>query len=348
MSYNFVLEEATKQSTPPLISLWGQSGTGKTLSALKLARGIVGDNGKIVLIDTENKRAKFYADKGGKWFHVDLQPPFTPDKYSAAFKFAEDKGADIIIVDSMSHVWEGEGGVLDMADNGKSAKGYELKGLAKWKKPKTEYKRMINKLLRAPIPVIFCIRAKEKFVQDGGDTLKSEGLTPIMDKNFVYEMTVSLKMEENGRFAPIGKNLSKIPEFLLAAMPIGVQVNEKMGQEIIKSLGKLDHKQKESINLLRDGTDAATQGGSVWVAWWEKLTPEQKQSCSPYVDQWKIDSENIDVMPHDETIGIIEDLIKSTNTDKKKFLEYFKVSEVDDLTSEQKQKAVELLKKKGK
>lgn len=294
MEYNFVLEEATKQATPPLIALWGQSGTGKTLSALRLARGIVGEQGKIVLIDTENKRAKFYAGKGGQWFHVDLQPPFTPEKYSAAFKFAEDKGADIIIVDSMSHVWEGEGGVLDMADNSKSAKGYELKGLAKWKKPKTEYKRMINKLLRAPIPVIFCIRAKEKFVQEGSDSLKSEGMTPIMDKNFVYEMTVSLKMEENGKFATIGKNMSKIPEFLLSALPVGEQVNEKMGQAIITALGKPNDVEKESINLLRDGTDAATQGKAVWVEWWKSLNAKQKEYCKQYVDQWKVDCENAD------------------------------------------------------
>ncbi len=294
MTFNFTIEEATKEATPPLIALWGQSGTGKTMSALRLARGIVGDDGKIVLIDTENKRAKFYADKGGKWFHVDLQPPFTPEKYSAAFKFAEDSGADIIIVDSMSHVWEGEGGVLDMADNGKSASGKDLKGLAKWKKPKTEYKRMMNKLLRAPIPVIFCIRAKEKFIQEGSDLLRSDGYTPIMDKNFVYEMTVALKMEDNGKFAPIGKNQSKIPDFLQKSLVAGEQVNEKMGQAIVTALGKPTDDGKRAISLLRDGKDHATQGTQALQEWWSKLSKEDKLICEKHKDQWKVDAANAD------------------------------------------------------
>ena len=138
--FSFKIQESVREAVPPLISLWSKSGGGKTYSALLLARGMVGPSGKIVVIDTENGRSKFYSDVSAPWFHLDLQPPFTPDKYKAAFEFSEKWGADVIIVDSGSHVWEGEGGVIDMADrNGGS-------GLQKWNAPKMAHKRMMNNL----------------------------------------------------------------------------------------------------------------------------------------------------------------------------------------------------------
>jgi len=127
--FNFIATEAKREAVPPLIALWGSSGCGKTLSALKLARGIVGAKGKIVVMDTENGRAKFYSDECGGWTHVDVQPPFSPEKYSAGFNFCKSQDADIIIVDSMSHVWEGQGGVVDIANNARSKAGYELRGV---------------------------------------------------------------------------------------------------------------------------------------------------------------------------------------------------------------------------
>lgn len=297
-AYTFTITKAEKKAVPPLIALWGMSGSGKTMSALLLARGIVGEKGKIVVIDTENGRANYYADTAKDWLHMDIQPPFTPEKYSAAFKFAEEQGADIIIVDSMSHVWEGEGGVLDMAENAKSAKGYDLKGLAKWKAPKTQYKRMFNNLLRSPIPVIFCVRAKEKFVQEkdekGYDTLRSDGYVPIMDKNFVYEMLVSLRMLENGTFAPISTKDSKIPDFLRGVFDTASPVSVEMGKKLMSIMGEVTLSEKELINLKRSGTDAATQGTEVFREWWKGLSKQEQSSCAPFVDGWKVDCENAD------------------------------------------------------
>lgn len=290
--FSFTLTTATKEATPPLIACWGRSGTGKTLSMLKLARGIVG-SGTIALIDTENGRAKFYADEAGGWKHLDLQPPFTPEKYSAAFRFVEEQGADIIIVDSMSHVWEGEGGVLDMADNAKSAKGKDLQGLAKWKAPKTQYKRMMNTLIRSPLPVIFGVRAKEKFVQskeNGFDVLKSEGDTPIMDKNFIYEMTVALHMENEGRFNAD----SKIPSFLKSAFPVGTQVSEAMGIAMMEAMGKTSKAQVDVIKLKRDGQDAALSGTESLKAWFESLENDKRSLMKPFMDQLKKDAATAD------------------------------------------------------
>lgn len=191
----FEFKPAIREGTPPLIGIWGPSNSGKTLTALLIARGLVGPRGRIGFVDTENKRAKFYAADVGGWEHLDFQPAFTPDRYSAAFRASQEIGQDVTIVDSMSHVWEGEGGVLDMADSGRSQSGAPLSGLKKWQAPKMAYKRMMNSLLRSPKPVIFCLRTKEGVKQVGkGSSAEIEniGAQPICGKGFIYEMTVSV------------------------------------------------------------------------------------------------------------------------------------------------------------
>src|SRR6185437_11324154 len=98
----FRVTEAVREAVPALIGLWGYSDSGKTYSALRLARGLAGPKGKIVVIDTENKRAKLYAGLFGGWSHIDLQPPFTPDRYMAAHRAALEAGAKAVVIDSMS------------------------------------------------------------------------------------------------------------------------------------------------------------------------------------------------------------------------------------------------------
>lgn len=258
----FTMKLATRKAIPALIALWGFSDSGKTYSALRLARGLVGPKGKIALIDTENRRAEIYAGMFGGWYHIDMQPPFTSQRYMAAFDVAMKGGANVIIVDSMSHVWEGEGGVLDQADASKA------KGLAKWKEPKMAYKRMTNALFRAPVNMIFCIRAKEKFVQVGRGndaTIQSAGLVPIADSRFIYEMTVSAHMESGARtpVAPI-----KAPEEIAHAIRPGEFITEKAGELIAKWLAGGEAIDHAAEALRRVARDEAMKGSIHLRDWW--------------------------------------------------------------------------------
>lgn len=286
--YNFQIADAKREAVPPLICLWGMSGSGKTLSALYMARGIVGPEGCIAVLDTENGRAKFYAEEVSGWKHVDMQPPFTPDKYSAGFKFCEDSGADIIIVDSSSHVWEGEGGVMDMAakDSGK--------GLAKWNAPKIAHKRMMNNLMRSTLPVIFCTRAKEAMKQTGrGKDMQivTDGWRPIAEKNFIYEMTLALRLTENGRYDLTD---SKVPKDLISVFPEGAQVNQSMGERLQSWLAGGEPVDKETIKLRREGKDYAMQGTDTYKQWFTALTGEQQRKILPYHEEWKADAQQSD------------------------------------------------------
>lgn len=107
---SFAVVPARKGKNSILLGLAGPAKSGKTLSALRVAKGL---GGKIVLIDTENKRALHYADKFD-FHHIDFQPPYTPVRYIEAINAAIAAKANVVIVDSASHEWEGEGGILEM------------------------------------------------------------------------------------------------------------------------------------------------------------------------------------------------------------------------------------------
>ena len=100
-----------------LIQLYGPPRSGKTYTALRIARGMVGPKGRIGVLDTESGRARLYSDKVPGGFVVgELTPPYTPRRYLEAIEEFLAYGVDILVVDSFSHCWEGPGGVLEMAD----------------------------------------------------------------------------------------------------------------------------------------------------------------------------------------------------------------------------------------
>jgi len=227
----FSWDKATRQQVPALIALWGASGSGKTYTALMLARGLVGQQGTIAVVDTENKRAAWYADEFNGWHHINLAPPFTTVKYTSAFDFCVKNGADVIIVDSASHVWEGEGGVLDQANQS------TVKGVAKWKDPKIAHKKMMNALIRSPKHVIFCLRQKElmRTTRDekGKEQYVFDRFAPIAEKNFIHEMTVAFRMTGNGFYdKPEAANYYKVPSGLGDVFPIGGRITLDSGKKL--------------------------------------------------------------------------------------------------------------------
>ena len=191
----FTDKPAVRDKVPLLIGLAGPSGGGKTYSALRLATGMQRiSGGDIYVIDTESKRACHYADKF-KFRHVEFNAPFGPLDYLAAIDYAHKKGAGVIVVDSMSHEHEGQGGVLEMhqAEVDRMAKGdwqkaERVKMLA-WAKPKQERRRLINSLLQIQANFIFCFRAKEKIKIVKGKEPDKLGFMPIAGEEFVFEMT---------------------------------------------------------------------------------------------------------------------------------------------------------------
>lgn len=190
-----IFRPAARTNTKPLIGLYGQSGCGKTYSSLLLARGFVGPNGKIAMIDTESGRGELYADViPGGYSVMQIVEPFSPKAYIAAIKAAEAANVDALVIDSVSHEWEGLGGVTDMAADKERASGKP--GLHCWKEPKMEHQRFVLKLMQTPLLVIVCMRAKFKSRQvknertGKNEIVKDDYTTPIQAEDFIYECTV--------------------------------------------------------------------------------------------------------------------------------------------------------------
>lgn len=197
---SFEIKPATRTGVKPLVGFYGKSGSGKTMSALLFARGIVGPKGRIVLIDTENRRGSIFADLiPGGYQTLDLDAPFSPDRYQEAIADAE-KAADAVVVDSMSHEWSGEGGVLDWAEAElERMGGGDNNKMRSWIKPKMAHKMMIQRLLRTKCALICCLRGEEKtHVTKPEPGQKSKVVTdefssPLFDPRFIFEMLLNFE-----------------------------------------------------------------------------------------------------------------------------------------------------------
>jgi len=241
MSFEFL--PARRENVPLLIGLAGGTGSGKTLSALKIAQGLAGDRG-FAVIDTENGRALEYADSFA-FDHRPLHAPFRPERYAEAVAKAAADGAPVIVIDSGSHAYAGEGGLLDWHEEeltrmaGDDYKKREAMTFAAWVKPKQAQKRFVSQLLQVPAHVIVCLRAEEKIeiVKKDGKTIVqpkrslvgAAGWVPVCEKNFAYEMTLSLLFTADARGIPkpIKLNEAHAP-FVPLDRPIGVETGVQL------------------------------------------------------------------------------------------------------------------------
>src|SRR5438067_11758828 len=250
-----------------LIQLYGPPRSGKTYTALRIARGMVGPKGKIGVLDTESGRARLYSDKVPGGFVVgELTPPYTPRRYLEAIEEFLAYGVDILVVDSFSHCWEGPGGVLEMADQ---AEEHGRKGLMKWLMPKRDYKKLVSFLLSTRMHMILCSRAKQPILEavvEGEKTLLTQPWEPIQDKRLKYEMTIVVPMTLDGMYETDATRL-KAPGDLTHLFQ-GELLDEKTGMAIAQWVngGKLvDH----ALELLRRAAFEAASGGTeIFTKWW--------------------------------------------------------------------------------
>jgi len=232
----FTFRPAVRENVSLLIGLAGASGSGKTYTALRLAKGIAGDR-PFAVIDTEAGRAKHYAD-AFKFDHGDLSPPFRPDAYAAAIAAADKAGYPVIVVDSMSHEWSGTGGCLDWQEEEyQRLGGRDSVKMLSWSKPKQSHKHMVQGLLQVRAHLILCFRAEEKI-----DMIKEDGKTkivpkegpggfkgwlPICEKNLPYELTASFLFMATAPGVPVPM---KLQEQHRALFPLDKPVTEDSGR----------------------------------------------------------------------------------------------------------------------
>ncbi len=259
------IRKAERVKSKLRLAISGPSGSGKTMGSLKLAKGI---GGKVCLIDTERGSGDLYADLYD-YDIISLEPPFKPDILIEAIRTAEEAGYDVIIVDSLSHFWADEGGLLDQADKMQAAGKNRF---TLWADITPQHRRLVNALLNSPKHIVATMRAKQEYAMETDDkgkaSVKKLGLAPVQREGMEYEFTVFFDVDQNHN-AKASKDRTAMfnNEVFL--------IDESIGQRISKWLntGKTDIRglKREIVSIIKDRLELAPPTDRADAADWYKM-----------------------------------------------------------------------------
>lgn len=192
-------KRAVKHQAKVRLALAGPSGSGKTYTALTLAFGLV-ENAKVALIDTERGSASKYANDFPSFDVMELDT-FHPDKFIEGIHEAEQEAYDVLIIDSLSHAWNGTGGLLEIveaiAKRSKSGNTFTA-----WSEATPIQNRLIDAITRSKLHVICTMRSKQEYVLEkdertGKNMPRKVGMAPIQRDGLEYEMDCFFEMDHN-------------------------------------------------------------------------------------------------------------------------------------------------------
>lgn len=215
------LRKASRKQARLRIGVSAASGFGKTYSALLIAYGITGDWTKIAVIDSEAGSAELYSDLG-EFNALQLEAPFTPERYIEAIRTCEQAGMEVIIIDSASHEWEGAGGCLEISDELAKQK-YRGNSFQAWSEVTPRHQAFVDAILRSPAHVITTQRRKQAYEigtnDRGKTTVNKAGTKEIARDGFEYELTVNLEITNEHHLAKASKDRTRLfmgkPEFVI-------------------------------------------------------------------------------------------------------------------------------------
>ncbi|TYA74234.1 AAA family ATPase [Seonamhaeicola marinus] len=211
------LKQAKREKVKLRIGLSGASGSGKTYSAILLAYGIANDYSKIAIVDTENNSASLYSHLGN-YKALNLDAPYTPEKYIKAIETCEKANMEVVIIDSISHEWIGTGGCLEIH--------HKLGGrFQDWAKVTPRHQSFIDKILRSNCHIITTARRKVGYslntMQNGRVKVVKLGTKEITREGFEYELTVNFQLLGENHLCKASKDRTGLfmnkPEFKINA-----------------------------------------------------------------------------------------------------------------------------------
>lgn len=192
---------ARKKKKKLRLCLVGPPGSGKTKSALRIADGITS---KIAAIDTENGSASIYSPPH-EFDCDDLKPPHTPERYIEKIDEAEKSGYELLIIDSLSHAWMGEGALLEIVENitRQSSSGNSYTA---WAKATPRLRKLIERILGSSMHIIITLRSKMAYAQEkdertGKMTIRKLGMEPVMRDGIEYEFDLVGDLDQENRLS---------------------------------------------------------------------------------------------------------------------------------------------------
>jgi hypothetical protein len=203
--------KAERKKAKLRLALCGPAGSGKTYSALLIAQGLAPE-GRIALIDTEHGSGELYSELLDYDIET-LRPPFTPRRYLELIKEAEQARYSVLIVDSLSHAWSGEGGILEMHDKATAASKSGNSFMA-WREVTPQHNALVETILGADMNILMTMRTKTAYdLVDEGNGKKRPikvGLAPIQREGMEYEFTVVMDLSLDGHVATATKDRTSL------------------------------------------------------------------------------------------------------------------------------------------
>ena len=226
---------ATRQNTPLIIGLAGPSKSGKSYSALRLAKGMA-DGGRIILLNTE-PHGHHYADQF-TYEAADIGSPHRVQKYIEAIAAVAQEKPAVLIIDTLTHLWDGIGGLKEWKDEValKLAKGdlgrIDKMSAPAWAQVKAEENHFIYLMLELPCHIILCFRAKDKMViPKGGGEWTVIPMQPIMSDRIAFETLFTLTLPEYAHGVP-DLSISAMREPFDTMIPPGKPIDEALGERL--------------------------------------------------------------------------------------------------------------------
>jgi len=211
------LQQTQRHNVKLRLGISGASGFGKSYSALQLAYGMTQDWSKIAVIDTENSSASLYSDLGN--FNVlNLSASFSPERYIEAIDICEKSNMEVIIIDSITHEWQGDGGCLQIHE--------QLGGrFQDWARVKPRHQKFIDKILQSKCHIITTTRRKTDYSLDVSSNGKSKvvkhGTKEITSEGFEYELSVNFELINENHMCKVSKDRTNLfsgkPEFIITS-----------------------------------------------------------------------------------------------------------------------------------
>jgi hypothetical protein len=223
---------AKREKIKGRIGLCGSSGSGKTFGGLMIAKGLA-NGGTIAFIDTEKGKSRLHVGKPGvpTYQVANLDPPYTPQKYIQLMHEAMQLQPDVLIIDSLSHAWAGEGGILEMVDRVKSGGN----NFTAWRTLTPLHNKFVDEILSLPCHVIVTMRTKTEWLteknESGKMTVRKVGLAPIQRDGMEYEFDVVLDVDREKHTATASKDRTSLFD-----SEIGFTITEQHGIALRKYL----------------------------------------------------------------------------------------------------------------
>jgi hypothetical protein len=333
--YRFI--PASQHAIGVFVAIAGGSVSGKTLTALRIARGIAGRDGKILAIDTEGGRMSMYSTLPGeaevlsKKYQFDsyqMKSPFHPAEFANAIEAAEGEGAAVCVVDSFSLEWQGVGGVLDMqrqelarlqtppADADPDWRAPRDASGDAWRFAKLPHKLMRDRLIQSSMPVIFCIRANTVLKHYTANPRAEGRWKAEQDERWIYEWTIALTLHPDTPGQPrydlkTPKHVDawKMPQDFAPFFPPGKFITEEAGAKIQEWRIRHSNTTRRSVrDIVRDRCAAAADADDVAAI--EQMEPVKNARLRAPAE---VNAE-INVMLNDARVRIAKELAASQDT----------------------------------